>query len=290
MEIKVIDFNGRFRKDYLEWCSKHQDIAADEEKLDSLFLDMYEAWFTRPKKWLDGQSPNQYFEKIQDPAMYATLFIEYIKMDLELPEPLVQCLLEEKEQIYPTLLNILSARSSEDMSAEQFGNVQAHCVALIREMQLEHPIAVYIRILRDTEEDCLLLEEITETLEDYVKTQKDALLDAYKTAKGAGRDAILDLISQLEGEAEIFAILLEEFEAAEGDRRCMLATCLGRFGDARALDALEDAAAQPDIDYYAYRTYREAIEELGGEEEEDRDFSGDPLYEFLASQLPEEEE
>ena len=60
-EMKLIDFNGRFRRDYLNWCAKHQDIANDEERIDELFYTMYTEWFRRPKQWLQGKTPEQYF-------------------------------------------------------------------------------------------------------------------------------------------------------------------------------------------------------------------------------------
>ena len=83
------------------------------------------------------------------------------------------------------------------------------------------------------------------------------------------------------GEAKL-EILLEEFSAPEADL-AFLAECLGRLGDEGALDSLRAAIADDSIEYYEFRELRNAIEAIGGEEIPDRDFSGDALYDYLAT-------
>ena len=77
-------------------------------------------------------------------------------------------------------------------------------------------------------------------------------------------------------------ILLEEFEAPEADL-AFLAECLGRLGDEGALDSLRRAIADDGIQYYEFRELRNAIEAISGQEVPERDFSGDALYDYLAS-------
>ena len=62
----------------------------------------------------------------------------------------------------------------------------------------------------------------------------------------------------------------------------ILAACLGRLGDARALPALNLLAEDEGIRYLDYIELRSAIEALGGEAPR-REFYGDSEYEALFS-------
>ena len=290
-EIKLIDFNGRFRRDYLNWCTKHQDIANDEKRIDELFYTMYTEWFKRPKAWLQGKTPNEYFQEIGDGRMYVSMMIEYIKEDLELPDPLIECMEERKEEIYPIIKNILFADREEDISEEALEEVQSHIISLIAEMDLEHPYRRYIEFLRSKTEESSLLDEASYALLecDELGEYKAILLDAYRVSAGYGKLCILDILSEFEGDQEIYEILTEEFQQEDADKG-FLAGCLGKLGMAQAIPMLEEELARDDIEYILYRELREAVEMLGGDEIEERDFSGDRDYDFLAGQVWDDEE
>ena len=56
---------------------------------------------------------------------------------------------------------------------------------------------------------------------------------------------------------------------------------LGRYGDARAVEPLKTLLSMSDITYFEYMELRNAVEALGGEIEQEREFYGDPDYEYL---------
>ncbi len=284
-EMKLIDFNGRFRRDYLNWCAKHQDIANDEERIDELFYTMYTEWFRRPKQWLQGKTPEQYFEEIGDPRMYVTMMIEYIKEDMELPDPLVTCMEERKAEVYPIIRNILFADREEEISEDALEEVQSHIISLISEMDLAHPYERYIGFLRNKTEESSLLDEASYALleAEHLADYRESLLDAYRVAAGYGKLCLLDILSSFEGDGEIYDILAEEFQQEEADKG-FLAGCLGKLGDSRAIPLLERELERSDLEYMLYRELREAVEMLGGDEVADRDFTGDRDYDFLAGQ------
>ena len=70
----------------------------------------------------------------------------------------------------------------------------------------------------------------------------------------------------------------------------MRASYLAAYGDSRALPVLLERIAAEDINFLEFRELKYAIEALGGEYNEERDFSNDPAYlEFLSEQqLPPE--
>ena len=65
------------------------------------------------------------------------------------------------------------------------------------------------------------------------------------------------------------------------EQRADAARLLGRYGDARAIEPLKALLDLTDIGYYEYMEVRNAVEALGGEVENEREFYGDPDYEYL---------
>ena len=70
-------------------------------------------------------------------------------------------------------------------------------------------------------------------------------------------------------------------EPAEPDRAAVLADCLGRLGDERALPVLMGLAASEETPYLDYIELRNAIERLGGEAPERNFDAEDPAYEAM---------
>lgn len=138
--LQLIDFETRFTKDLLAWCAKHRDIAADEEKMGELTPMFYEKWRSSPKEWLDGKSPDAYFEEIEDMQALLSMMIDYILIGKQPPVSLTERILSEPEKAYPILLGIIHAKESEEMDAEQLNRVKYETVCLIQEMDEEHPI------------------------------------------------------------------------------------------------------------------------------------------------------
>ena len=65
------------------------------------------------------------------------------------------------------------------------------------------------------------------------------------------------------------------------DAKAFYAQCLAKTSDDMALPALMEASDLPQISYFDYTAIRDAIEELGGELDHEREFSGDKDYTAL---------
>lgn len=284
MQLSVIDFNARFLQDYLQWSQGHEELSKDEEKLEEYYYSLYDEWLESPKEWLGGKSPMEYFDEVGDAQMYVSAMIEYLLEEVELPDPLLHCIFEYREEIYPIFLGILHADNLADkqVTSEQLLEVQGHIVSLIEQMQMPHPYERYLNILRDLTEESLFLEEATAALSQAGEAIKDQVFEAYATAEGYAKKCMLDLISYYPGDPKALEILLDEFHAPEADL-AFLAECLGRLGDSGALESLRAVIADDSLEYYEFRELRNAIEAISGEEVPDKDFSGDPLYDYLAT-------
>lgn len=291
MKPTLIDFNGKFARDYMRWCTKHPDMAKDEEKLDRLLPEMYHKWMHAPKKWLEGLSPEQYFDSITDPQMLVSMWIAYLTEEIDLPDLLLNRLVEEQDRVYPMLRHILDTEHEKEITDEQLRAVKAQAVALITEMQGEHPFGQYIDMLREEKEDSALAEEISAAIEDadetVRQTLKQKMLEASYVAQEYGKICLLDLLSGLGPDEHVYEMLKDEFEKPEADR-VFLAGCFGKLGMEKAVSLLSRAMEEPDLDYYTYTAIRYALEELTGEEIEEKDFTGDAVYDRMAEQESDE--
>lgn len=282
---EVFDFCSRFTADYLAWCQKHPEVAADEEKLEAIFPKQYEKWYSSPKTWLNNKSPNQYFEEIKDAQIYASMFVSYLEQDIEIPDPLMDCILDYQEELYPIFRNILLIDGTAEMAAQDLADVRAHIIPLITEMGKPHPYDRYIELLRDAQENDTLTQELCIILEDTEEPgiMRKKLLAAFDTAQPAGKECILDLLCGYpDTDGAVFTLLNEEFRRAELET-AFLAGLAGKLGDERMLPLLEDALRNDADDYFTHTAIKFAIEEISGELLPDKDFTGDPDYDLLAA-------
>ncbi len=287
----IVDFYSRFTADYIAWCQKHPEISEDEEKLEEVFPEQCQKWYSSPKKWLAGKSPNQYFEEIDDEKVYVSMLVSYIESDMEIPEPLIDCIVDRKKKTYPILRNILFVNGENDISSDALCEVRAKAVSLIDEMQMEHPYGQYIALLIEhakaddnlTEVLCIALEET-----DKPEEVRKALLEAYPLSDGVGRECILDLLCGFADDGTVYSILTEEFRRDDMEL-AYVADLAGKLGDERLLPYLRRAAEDSSADYMTFTALKYAIERITGEEMKERDFTGDPVFDYLAGMNSEDE-
>ena len=106
------------------------------------------------------------------------------------------------------------------------------------------------------------------------------LLDGYDAAPDFARTLILEALCNFPGDARVYERMLEMLKNRP-EQRADAARLLGRYGDARAIEPLKALLDLTDIGYYEYMEVRNAVEALGGEVENEREFYGDPDYEYL---------
>ncbi len=283
---EIFDFYTRFSADYIAWCEKHPEIARDEDKLQEAFEKQYVKWFDTPKKWLGGRTPNAYFEELKDPAVYASMFVSYIEQDMQLPEPLIECMIEHKKDVYPILRGILLSEKPADMDDDAFTEVCAECISVIDEMQMPQLYGRYIELLLAatgsesdalTENICVALEEAEEP--DEIRKR---LLDVYPVSEGVGKECILELLCGYKDDGMVYSLLSEEFRRDDMEL-AFLCELAGKLSDERLLPVLRTFLEDQSLDYLTFTSVRYAIERITGEELPDREAYGDPVYDLLAN-------
>ena len=291
MDLQLIDFHAKFMEDYLKWASENPEIANDEDRMeDDLFYSMYDKWLQTPKSWIDGMSPNGYFEAIADPQMLVSAMIAYIVEEVPLPDPLIEQILLRKDDVYPILLGILSDADLQDVeeTQEEVKQIKAICIELITQMQLPHPYKLYMQLLLAEEEDSLLAETAAQALSEADAAFLDDLLEAYARADDYARKAFVDILAGFVHEERVYNILVSELLEEDADV-AFVAASLGRFGDERAIPLLKEMSDMPDIDAYTFDTLRNAIEQISGESIAQREFEEDELLAYIKTEGGEDE-
>ena len=136
----------------------------------------------------------------------------------------------------------------------------------------------------------LLKGEADREIKDAVVDQLKVNADAAKARalaflnEGIEKELMLEMLSRVrERDETVYEVLLNAFR--EGEDLPMHASYLAAYGDSRALPVLLERIAGEDINFLEFRELKYAIEALGGEYTEERDFSDDPYYaEFLSEQ------
>ena len=262
----MIDFDGLFKLEILKLLRE----GKDPETLEEEYPDRYLQWLDAPNPACGGVSPNEYFSSM-DAAQLMDALSQYAAAGKEPPDPLLFAL-EDSPDAEPLLFQALTAGPDA---------VKKHAAGLLNQRQSHLPLPLYWQVIQDPEAFQPLAEAAAQSIEQLGETAREPLLAAAKAATDEGLLMILDLLSSLPPDERTYQLLSMGFTRLF-DRRAAVSSLLSRYGDARALPALQRALL--DAEYMDYRAICDAIEALGGTVEEFRDFSGDPYYERLKIQ------
>lgn len=116
-----------------------------------------------------------------------------------------------------------------------------------------------------------LSEDCEEAVED--------MLAAFYAADGDTGKMLIEILSRYKGDPAIYMGLVSYLY--RGEDVALFARLLGSYGDERAIDLLKSFAEEYELDYNEYMEVRNAVEQLGGDWVDDKDYSDDPFYRYL---------
>ena len=265
--MKPIDFDAHFTDALNEWIEKNSAKRMRPEEMEDAAPEFYLQWLDTPADWLEGVTPNAYFDRCTDAAELTKLLTEYIREEVSVPDPLLNRLEELGEE--EPLLKLVR-------NGEAPAEARMYAMDLLRQMESTAPMVDYIRWQVEREQEEELLDNALESL----RVMGDAVFRpakvAFLAADDAGREALLDVLADAPGDDDVLNFALKQFRDCK-DKRALYAGYLGKIGDDRALEPLMDAAEGDDISYIDFIEVRSAIERLGGEAPV-RDFANDPTY------------
>lgn len=125
-----------------------------------------------------------------------------------------------------------------------------------------------------------LLEDCEEVVDD--------MLEKFYASEGETGKMLIEILAGYKGNPAVYMGLVSYLY--KGEDVALFARLLGGYGDERAIDVLKSFVEEYDVDYNEYMEIRNAVEELGGDFDDSRDFTDDPFYRFIKGLDESEEE
>ena len=258
--MELIDFDGLFDEKLAIYMEEKKGKYTEKQwedvipKLYKKFGDTYVAKV--------GCTPKEYYARMSDAELVQTLS-GHLAKDVPVPEFLCAEIegRDNVEMLFPLLESVDTA-------------TQSYAVNMILDDKRAYGAYFSLLCNEDASED--VRDDIADIFKRNADEVRDNALKAYKD--GVAKEYMLEILSRVTAHTdEIFDILMEEFKNA-GERTPMRASYLAAYGDARVLPVLMERIEDRTIGFVEFQELKYAIEALGGEYNEPRDFSGDKDY------------
>lgn len=263
--MKPIDFDGLFDQKLAKYLKENAGKFTEKQWEDKIPL-LYQKFGDTYLKSI-GFTPREYYKRMSDKELVDTL-LAHIKEGVPVSDFLCREL--ESRDCPEEILPLLECKDEQ-------------LLMLAVNLAGANPIAfdAYFALLKGEAD-----REIKDAVVDQLKVNADAA-KARALAflnEGIEKELMLEVLSRVrERDETVYEVLLNAFR--EGEDLPMHASYLAAYGDSRALPVLLERIAGEDINFLEFRELKYAIEALGGEYTEERDFSDDPYYaEFLSEQ------
>ena len=257
--MKLIDFDGLFDEKLTQFMEENKDKYTEkqwEDIIPKLYKKFGDTFVAKIKC-----TPKQYFAKMTDTELVERL-CAHLKEDIPVPEFL--CAEIESRGAAETLLPLLF---DSDMRA------LSYAVNLLG----DEPRAfdAYFTILTENKADEEIRSDITDILRLHADQLKERVLVCYQ--QGLAKENMLEILSRVKVRDErVFSALLSAFRS--GEDTPVYAGYLAAYGDERALPYLLTKIEDRTIGFVEFQELKYAIEALGGEYDEPRDFTDDKDY------------
>lgn len=280
----MIDYEKEFQKYISVWMENAGMKSNMYQVVDDHLVEIYEEWLHTPQETFGGKMPHHFFDEIKSAKSCFKLIEKYIQGDVSVPGPLLNRMVDLKDEGYPLLIEALDNKTQMATDA-----IKTNAVAFISEMDKPHPLKRYIAMVKDTEYTTELIEAIVDVLKINAAEIKDQVIVAYlETPLEFAKDTFLDILSELMFDTDAYKHIFENF-VFEPSKCGMYAHMLSKVGIADCVEAMEQRLKDPNIGYLSFCRVKEALEELGGETSVERDFANDVDYEYMR-QLAEEKD
>ena len=256
--MKVIDFDGLFDEKiaiYMKQNKKKRSAKNWEDAIPKLYKQFGDTYIAKIKC-----TPKQYYANLSDVELVDVLSA-HLEGKISIPEFMRAEL--EKRALTALLLPLLRQPYGGEVLEliDDHSNVLDSYFALLFEENVEESVKNG------------LLDVLRENAE-VVKESASEML-----AKGREKEYMLELLSRTAlGDDRVYSALLQAFLQAEDGLLPRRANALARYGDERALPYLLDKIEDESLGFVEFQELKYAIEALGGEYTEERDFSTDKDY------------
>ena len=262
--IKIIDIDSLFDKYISDFVYKNIGKIEPDE-IENKIPELYEKFGVEKLEELDGKSPEEFYKgysgeqlveclknHIQQGVEISDFLCETITENANNEHSLIKALDEEGEEFLLYVMNMLC-----DMDSK-------NCAKRFLEMVLWDYSAP-------------IKELATEFLKERSDIVKEEILLQFRESNDETKEYLTEILSGCKNDDRVFDILIEQFAKNE-NKIPIYAGYLAKYGDDRALPFLLAQIEKEKISYADFEELRFAIEALGGEYNQARDFKNDKSY------------
>ena len=257
--MKLIDFDKLFDEKLTLYMTENKNKYT-EKQWEDVIPKLYKK-FGETRIAKIGCTPKEYYGRMSQTELVETL-MEHLRQGVPVPEFL--CTEIENRGEAETLLPLLKSEDTQTVS---------YAVNLIGDNAAAFD--EYFAILLENRLDEDVRSDLTDILRLHADEVKARALAAYK--QGLAQTYMLEILSRIqERSEEVYELLLSAFLTSEDSS--VFAGYLAAYGDERALVHLLKRIEDRTIGFVEFQELKYAIEALGGEYDEPRDFTQDKDY------------
>ena len=259
--MKIVDFDGMFDEKIAQFVKerkKKRSSKAWEDVIPKLYKQFGDTYVAKIKC-----TPKEYYAKMSTETLVETL-VEHVSQKISVPEFLISEL--EKREVTQGVLSLLE------------GDCALYAVGLLG----DNPLAFdgYFSALDKLEGEEELKGEIVSILSEHADEVKTRALARYQ--KGVEKEYMLHILSRVKTrDEEVYQTLANAFLEADEWKLVLRAGYLATYGDERALGLLLRKLEDHSIGFIEFQELKYAVDALGGEYDEERDFSMDKDWKYF---------
>lgn len=258
--MELIDFDGLFDEKLAQYIEQNKERYTEkqwENVIPRLYKKFGDTYVAKIKC-----TPKEYYAKMTEKELVDTLYAHLTK---DVPVPEFLCAELENRDATKELLALFESGDE---------SVANYVVNLVGADARAYD--TYFKCLVENRFDEELRSDVTDILRSSADEVSGQAKSYYFEDKGV--EYMLEILSRSKAcDEEVYQILLKEFLADE-DKISLRAGYLAAYGDDRALPYLLNKIEDRSIGFVTFQELKYAIEALGGEYNEPRDFSADKDY------------
>ena len=259
--MKLIDFDGLFDEKLTVYMEENKNKYTErqwEDVIPKLYKKFGDTYVAKIKC-----TPKEYYAKMSNAELTETLSA-HLREDVPVPEFL--CAEIERRGEAETLLPLLDSEDAQTVS---------YAINLLGDDA--RAFEKYFSILTQNRLDEDIRSDVTDIFRLHADEVKDLVYSTYM--QGVATGYMLEILSRVkEKEERVYDVLLKAFLASEDAQSALCAGYLAAYGDERALPYLLRRIEDRSIGFVEFQELKYAIEALGGEYNEPRDFTNDKDY------------
>lgn len=252
-----------------EAVRKNKEKYSSHEALEDDLGMLFNRFENVRIKTLDGKTPKEYAAELREDGE----IFDYVSKCLENNIEVTDTICDEvvRAEGATEYLNGLLYENNKD--------AKLLAALLLKEIDDEEVEDIFISVLTNDEMPDEVKTVAFEYLSDGDDCVPEKILEIINSVPEKNQGILVEVLSNFKGRKDVFYWLVTMLQRAEDVPT--YAGLLGRYGDTASIDILKSFASEVDINYVEFVEIRNAVEELGGEMTEEKDFSDDPYYKYI---------